>query len=692
MSADKKTIVSVNTLKNWFKRGLKPNQEQFWLWMDAYWHKEEPIAQDKIKNLNETLSKKVEVSDLNEKANNDASGLTEENIKSWKQALQVWQLPSNMATIDKDDVLGNVNTKEQITFLLESKLSIPETEGNTTTHPYVIGIDNENVPIKLSIGDLGKNIGNADLKVPEGQLRVLDVSQAKLQIKGLENKKADASYYLRIKVDDRGNIATSDEAEVQVRIPETMTYTNSLNFTMSQVEVNKVKILNSINNIANINKGTTPIFLRYMKTITDNLYTKIRTTEKWEFVNNTGFEGLVAWDNEQAVLKFNKATKRGDAINFSAILKEGFPMNKNWVLRFKINPFNSYRTDSVLDGNFLHFGFVTSILSTATYPSIGILKGVNNSYNGGYTVSEQSYSVNMASTLEIIYTKVASTLFLSVVLPEAGQNRTWAFDVSEITASSLFFVGSGKGSVWTQLQHQPVLSNFRFYIDDREINLDERIDNEQNIEKLNEFKEQVKTKELRKLSSSDWVVEKLLETGGNSSGIITNGIQLYKNVSGNNSNWNTVCSVAYTPDFKLPKEKNYYFKFIGQLRQGRQYNVGCGIIGFTNTKKTQPNLGTISNGTDSVNGMNVGDVLSDNQINSNGGKTYTSTTLEIWKVDKLVNIRLSQGVKQIYQILFDVDLVGDISPSSAYLTGKQNAKIAPLRIVLENIGLSSNET
>jgi len=30
-------------LKALFKNGDVPGQEQFWTWMDSYWHKEEPI-------------------------------------------------------------------------------------------------------------------------------------------------------------------------------------------------------------------------------------------------------------------------------------------------------------------------------------------------------------------------------------------------------------------------------------------------------------------------------------------------------------------------------------------------------------------------------------------------------------------------------------------------------------------------
>ncbi|MDO5609078.1 MAG: hypothetical protein Q4G08_11555, partial [Capnocytophaga sp.] len=44
-----------NTLKNWFKNLLKPTQEQFWAWMDSYWHKSEKIPSANIEGLEKIL-------------------------------------------------------------------------------------------------------------------------------------------------------------------------------------------------------------------------------------------------------------------------------------------------------------------------------------------------------------------------------------------------------------------------------------------------------------------------------------------------------------------------------------------------------------------------------------------------------------------------------------------------------------
>lgn len=57
-------ITDKNTLKSWFKRGLKPLEVQFHAWMDSYWHKSESIPTSSIENLETTLNSKAESSSV----------------------------------------------------------------------------------------------------------------------------------------------------------------------------------------------------------------------------------------------------------------------------------------------------------------------------------------------------------------------------------------------------------------------------------------------------------------------------------------------------------------------------------------------------------------------------------------------------------------------------------------------------
>lgn len=44
-------ITDKNTLKLWFKNLMKPTQDQFWAWMDSFWHKDEKIPASRISGL-----------------------------------------------------------------------------------------------------------------------------------------------------------------------------------------------------------------------------------------------------------------------------------------------------------------------------------------------------------------------------------------------------------------------------------------------------------------------------------------------------------------------------------------------------------------------------------------------------------------------------------------------------------------
>lgn len=55
---------AIDTIKNWFKTDLMPSQEQFWAWMDSYWHKNETIPTNKIDGLESALNSKASTDQL----------------------------------------------------------------------------------------------------------------------------------------------------------------------------------------------------------------------------------------------------------------------------------------------------------------------------------------------------------------------------------------------------------------------------------------------------------------------------------------------------------------------------------------------------------------------------------------------------------------------------------------------------
>ncbi|WP_367867907.1 hypothetical protein [Pedobacter sp. WC2423] len=57
-------MASLNTIKNWFKTGLKPTQLQFWSTWESFWHKEEKIPINAIESLDERFNEKADADAL----------------------------------------------------------------------------------------------------------------------------------------------------------------------------------------------------------------------------------------------------------------------------------------------------------------------------------------------------------------------------------------------------------------------------------------------------------------------------------------------------------------------------------------------------------------------------------------------------------------------------------------------------
>lgn len=199
-----------NTIKNWFQNGMKPTQEQFWAWQDSYWHKTETINQNQIEGLAESLANKADASNVELKANADATNI---DVEEWRRELRVGDLPTNIALIDEDDTEGNVYTKEQCNGFLNSKIEIP-TYGDDATS-MLVGLTDDKIPTLVLLDDVMKNVSNSDMKIPEGQVRKVDVSGAKLLLEGLEDRTSDASFRRRLITNDRGETAYTESSGIQ---------------------------------------------------------------------------------------------------------------------------------------------------------------------------------------------------------------------------------------------------------------------------------------------------------------------------------------------------------------------------------------------------------------------------------------------------------------------------------------------
>lgn len=66
-------MVNLNTIKSWFKSGLKPTQTQFWETWDSFWHKEDRIPVSQIDGVDDLLNQKANGAVLNDHLNSTSA-------------------------------------------------------------------------------------------------------------------------------------------------------------------------------------------------------------------------------------------------------------------------------------------------------------------------------------------------------------------------------------------------------------------------------------------------------------------------------------------------------------------------------------------------------------------------------------------------------------------------------------------
>ncbi|SSZ46478.1 hypothetical protein [Bergeyella zoohelcum] len=176
----------------------------------------------------------------------DASNITEENREALRERLGIGDVLPNVATIDLGEETGNAYTKEQIGKIMRTKVDIPSNGPSPDVlgfqrRKFLVGYEEElnEVPgqeephynaVRFSLESIGKNLGNSNLKITKGQIRELDVTGAKLRIKGLEDKSADASFNKMKVQNELGEEAVSNGKQIFMNIPSEMNGSEKQNF------------------------------------------------------------------------------------------------------------------------------------------------------------------------------------------------------------------------------------------------------------------------------------------------------------------------------------------------------------------------------------------------------------------------------------------------------------------------------
>lgn len=109
--------IDKNTIKSWFRNFLKPTQEQFWNWMDSYWHKDEKIPQNAIENWDEFLATLPSADSLKPLLYKDGSNLSDNEKTSLIEAIHALTYDYEK---EGETIQGTGYTKAQVDTLIDN--------------------------------------------------------------------------------------------------------------------------------------------------------------------------------------------------------------------------------------------------------------------------------------------------------------------------------------------------------------------------------------------------------------------------------------------------------------------------------------------------------------------------------------------------------------------------------------------
>ena len=220
--------------------------------------------------------------------------LPPEHITKWKEALGVGELPSNIATIDEGNKQGNTYTKEKVNELLNGSAG----------------------------GGNGKNLTNADLQIPAGTVRTLDVTGAKFNIKGLNNKTRDKAFNRRLMVNESGEISYNNESDINIAFPVDFKASLTVNHIYPTNIPERPAFAEDLQRVLSKHKNydLTPITDWVVKIIDD--------VDPEEIVRKSSYGKLQIYTDNPKLSKYN-GVKVVDAFSENVVL----PRDKNWLFK-----------------------------------------------------------------------------------------------------------------------------------------------------------------------------------------------------------------------------------------------------------------------------------------------------------------------------------------------------------------------
>lgn len=148
-------IAAIATIKGWFNRGKYPTDEQFWTWLDSFWHKQEKLPVASVDGLTELLNSIPSEDAINALlgqlvpdvvTHNDSSYIIPAGKNVYLMRFEADTDKTITVTDDQgEDLLGEINVAANTPFALQCAIAA----GNNNSKTISIHGNTANITIRI---------------------------------------------------------------------------------------------------------------------------------------------------------------------------------------------------------------------------------------------------------------------------------------------------------------------------------------------------------------------------------------------------------------------------------------------------------------------------------------------------------------------------------------------------------------
>ncbi len=220
-------MTAKNILKKWFENFKKPTQEQFWEWLDSYWHKSEKIPIQKVEGFIEMLDNKVDKEAGKELSANDFTDELKEKLENLKSSANVREINETF-TVTENDL-----SSSEIELILSNNIA-PFSHVIVETEDFILKAESINYLVNTNIVTVLKQKLYFDFELNENitvyysylsdQSNEISLSNLNYKIQGDENVEISANIINSSNKDKEISLKTkldgfSEEEETVLIVP-----------------------------------------------------------------------------------------------------------------------------------------------------------------------------------------------------------------------------------------------------------------------------------------------------------------------------------------------------------------------------------------------------------------------------------------------------------------------------------------